>query len=140
MHSFSRERLREELEFFGRKRIQNICLCDSNFGMLAADQTFLEDFIATRSQHRFPHALTTSWAKNKGKLFYDIVRTMRQAGLSADFTLAIQTLDPDALRSSRRQNMAINKFEDLCEWLHNEGLGAYAEMIWGLPGETYDSS
>jgi radical SAM C-methyltransferase len=139
MHAFSRERLREELELFGRKRIQNICLCDSNFGMLAADQTFLEDFISVRSQHRFPHALTTSWAKNKGKLFYDIVRTMRQAGLSADFTLAIQTLDPDALRSSRRQNMAINKFEDLCEWLHREGLGAYAEMIWGLPGETYDS-
>jgi radical SAM C-methyltransferase len=139
MHAFSRERLRAELELFGRERIQNICLCDSNFGMLAADQTFLEDFIATRSEHRFPHALTTSWAKNKGKLFYDIVRTMRQAGLSADFTLAIQTLDPDALRISRRQNMAINKFEDMCEWLHKEGLGAYAEMIWGLPGETYDS-
>jgi radical SAM superfamily enzyme YgiQ (UPF0313 family) len=139
MHAFSRERLREELELFGQKRIHNICLSDSNFGMLAADQTFLEDFIATRSKYGFPRALTTSWAKNKGKLFYDIVRTMRQAGLSADFTLAIQTLDPDALRTSRRQNMAINKFEDLCEWLHKEGLGAYAEMIWGLPGETYDS-
>jgi radical SAM C-methyltransferase len=139
MHAFSRGRLREELDLFGRMRVQNICLCDSNFGMLPADQTFLEDFIATRSQHRFPHLLTASWAKNKGKHFYDIVRTMRQAGLSADFTLALQTLDPDALRTSRRQNMAINKFEDLCEWLHNEGLGAYAEMIWGLPGETYDS-
>jgi radical SAM C-methyltransferase len=139
MNAFSRERLREELELFGRMRVQNICLCDSNFGMLPADQTFLEDFIVTRSQCRFPHVLTMSWAKNKGKLFYEIVRTMRQAGLSADFTLAIQTLDPDALRSSRRHNMAINKFEDLCEWLHKEGLGAYAEMIWGLPGETYDS-
>jgi radical SAM superfamily enzyme YgiQ (UPF0313 family) len=139
MHAFSRERLREELALFGRMRVQNVCLCDSNFGMLPADQAFLEDFIATRSQHRFPDVLTTSWAKNKGRLFYDIVRTMRQAGLSADFTLALQTLDPDALRTARRHNMAINKFEDLCEWLHNEGLGAYAEMIWGLPGETYDS-
>lgn len=139
MHAFSRERLREELELFGRMRVQNVCLCDSNFGMLPADRDFLEDFLAARSQHRFPQALTTSWAKNKGKTFYDIVRTMRQAGLSADFTLAIQTLDPDALRLSQRHNMAINKFEDLCEWLHNEGLGSYAEMIWGLPGETYDS-
>jgi radical SAM superfamily enzyme YgiQ (UPF0313 family) len=139
MHAFSRDRLRQEIELFARMGVQNICLADSNFGMLAADQTFLEDFIAARSRHRFPHVLTTSWAKNKGKLFYDIVRTMREAGLSADFTLAIQTLDPDALRSSRRQNMAINKFEDLCEWLHHEGLGAYAEMIWGLPGETCES-
>jgi hypothetical protein len=139
MHSFSRERLRAELELFGRMRVQNICLCDSNFGMRAADQQFLEDFITTRSRHHFPHVLTTSWAKNKGKIFYDIVRTMRQAGLSADFTLAIQTLDPDALRTVRRQNMPINQFEDLCEWLHKEGLGSYAELIWGLPGETYES-
>jgi radical SAM C-methyltransferase len=139
MHAFPRERLREELDLFGRMHIENVCLCDSNFGMLPADRDFLEDFLAIRSQHRFPRLLTTSWAKNKGRLFYDIVRTMRQAGLNADFTLAIQTLDPDALRVSRRHNMAINKFEDLCEWLHNEGLGAYAEMIWGLPGETYDS-
>jgi hypothetical protein len=35
--------------------------------------------------------------------------------------------------------MAINKFEDLCEWLHKEGLACYAEMIWGLPGETCES-
>jgi radical SAM C-methyltransferase len=139
MHAFSRERLRAELELFGRMRVQNICLCDSNFGMQPADQDFLEDFITTRSQHHFPHVLTTSWAKNKGRIFYDIVRTMRRAGLHADFTLALQTLDPDALRTVRRQNMPINQFEDLCEWLHKEGLGSYAELIWGLPGETYES-
>ncbi len=139
MHSFSSERLREELELFGRMRIHNVCLCDSNFGMLPADQDFVEAFLRTRSHHQFPRSLTTSWAKNKGKLFYEIVRTMRTAGLHTDFTLAIQTLDPVALSTSRRQNMAINKFEDLCEWLRNEGLGAYAEMIWGLPGETYES-
>jgi hypothetical protein len=139
LHSFSSARLREELELFGRMRVENVCLCDANFGMLPADQQFLEDFLATRARHQYPRALTTSWAKNKGKLFYEIVRTMREAGLHADFTLAIQTLDPVALRTSRRQNMAINKFEDLCEWLHKERLGAYAEMIWGLPGETYES-
>ena len=139
IHSFSRERLREELELFGRSRVQNLCLCDANFGMMPSDREFLEDLIEVRAEHSFPQFLTTSWAKNKGKRFYEIVRMMRQAGLSADFTLAIQTLDPDALRTSRRQNMPINKFEDLCEWLHDEGLGSYAEMIWGLPGETCES-
>lgn len=139
IRAFSGQRMRQELELFGQMRIQNICLADANFGMLPADQEFLEAFLETRSRHHFPRMLTTSWAKNKGKRFYDIVRTMRQAGLHADFTLAIQTLDPEALRTSRRQNMALNEFENLCEWLHNEGLGSYAEMIWGLPGETYES-
>jgi hypothetical protein len=139
IYAFSRERLRDELDLFGRLRIQNICLCDSNFGMLLADREFLEDLIATRSRHQFPQVLTTSWAKNKGKLFFEIVQSMRRAGFSSDFTLAIQTLDPNALRTSRRQNMALNKFEDLCEWLRNEGMSSYAEMIWGLPGETVES-
>ncbi len=139
IHAFSRDRLREEIELFGRLQVQNICLCDANFGMLPADREFLEDLILTRSQHHFPRVLTTSWAKNKGKRFYELVQMMRAAGLNSDFTLAIQTLDPEALRTSRRQNMAINKFEDLCEWLHKEGLGSYAEMIWGLPGETCES-
>lgn len=139
VRAFSGERIQQELELFGRIQVQNICLADANFGMLKADEEFLDTFLEVRSSHNFPRVLTTSWAKNKVKRFYDIVRKMRQSGLHSDFTLAIQTLSPAALESSRRNNMALNKFEDLCEWLHDEGLGSYAEMIWGLPGETYAS-
>ncbi len=139
IHSFSQERLKSELALFGALGVENIALADANYGMLPADREFLLDFLDVRAKHGYPRALTVSWAKNKGKVFYDMVKTMKATGLQADFTLAIQTLEPAALESSRRKNMKLNDFEDLCQWLHREGLESYAEMIWGLPGETYDS-
>ena len=38
-----------------------------------------------------------------------------------------------------RKNMKLNEFEDLARWLQAEGLDTYAELIWGLPGETADT-
>lgn len=137
--SFSRERLREELELFGQRKVDNICLCDANFGMLRQDMEFLDDFLDVRAKYGYPRTLVSSWAKNKGKLFFDIVRKMKANGLHSDFTVALQSLDPQVLTLARRQGMRVNKFEDLCAWIIDEGLEAYGELIWGLPGETCDS-
>lgn len=38
-----------------------------------------------------------------------------------------------------RRNMKINQWRELAEWLALEGLDAYAELIWGAPGETPES-
>jgi hypothetical protein len=35
--------------------------------------------------------------------------------------------------------MKVNEFEDLARWLQAEGLDTYAELIWGVPGETADT-
>lgn len=136
---FSRDRLREELLLFGRLGVENIALCDANFGMLPEDREFLDDLIATRTRYGNPRNMVNSWAKNKSKVFYEIVETMQLTGLTGDFTLALQTLAPAALKTSNRNNMRLNQFDDLCEWLNARGLASYVELIWGLPGETFDS-
>lgn len=64
---------------------------------------------------------------------------MRNAGLHSSFTLALQTLNDDALGDMNRRNMKINQWRDLAAWLADEGLDAYAELIWGAPGETPES-
>jgi radical SAM superfamily enzyme YgiQ (UPF0313 family) len=139
IYAFSNERLREELELFGRHKVENVCLCDANFGMLRADAEFLDDFLEVRSKYKYPRSLVTSWAKNKGKLFFDLVRKMKESGLQTDFTVALQSLDPKVLELAKRKNMRVNHFEDLCQWIIEEGFEAYGELIWGLPGETYES-
>lgn len=136
---FSRDRLRAELDLFGYHKVENIALCDANFGMLPSDRELLDDLLATRARHGYPRNMVNSWAKNKGKIFFDIVEAMHKANLSGDFTLALQTLSPEALETSRRHNMKLNRFEDLCEWLNARGLPSYVELIWGLPGETVSS-
>lgn len=139
VRAFSRDRLRRELEALARARAETIVLCDANFGMLPQDMDFVEELIAVKQRYGYPMALETSWAKNKNAMFYKIVRLMRDAGLQSSFTLALQTLDADTLSNMNRRNMKINQWRELAEWLTSEGLDAYAELIWGAPGETPES-
>jgi radical SAM superfamily enzyme YgiQ (UPF0313 family) len=139
VRAFSRERLRAELEIFAKLEVHTIVLCDANFGILPIDAEFVQDLIAVRDQYGYPRSLEASWAKNKSKLFYNIVHTMKQAGMRSSFTLALQTLSDEALKQMNRRNMKVNDWEDLAEWLDKEGLDCYAELIWGAPGETVES-
>lgn len=136
VRSFSRERLRAELELLARNSVETVVLCDANFGMLRQDAEFVEDFIDLRNTYGFPRNLETSWAKNKSAVFYDIVRRMKAAEVRSSFTLALQTLSDSALETMGRRNMKINQWRELVDWLEGEGLDCYAELIWGAPGET----
>ncbi len=139
VRAFSRERLRQELEIFAQHKVHTIVLCDANFGMLPIDYEFVEDMIEVRNKYGYPKALETSWAKNKSQMFYKIVRMMKDAGLHSSFTLALQTLNEEALTLMHRRNMKVNAWEELAQWLNHEGMECYAELIWGAPGETVES-
>nr|BAU09320.1 B12 dependent radical SAM methyltransferase [Streptomyces roseoverticillatus] len=139
VRAFSLDRLRRELEVFARLKVHTVVACDANFGLLPGDADFVDALIETRDRFGFPRALETSWAKNKSKTFYRIVKRMKDAGMRSSFTLALQTLSDNALESMNRRNMKVNEWEDLAAWLDNEGLDCYAELIWGAPGETVDS-
>jgi radical SAM superfamily enzyme YgiQ (UPF0313 family) len=139
VRAFSRERLRAELELFAREGVESIALCDANMGMLPGDEDFVDDVIRMKERYGYPLNIESSWAKHKGERFYSIVRKMKRAGLKGSFTLALQSLDDKALENMHRKNMKLNAFEDLARWLQAEGLDTYAELIWGLPGETSDT-
>ncbi len=139
VRAFSRERLRAEVELFAQHRVHTLVLCDANFGMLPGDKDFVADVVALREQYGFPRSIEASWAKNKSKVFFEIVRTMKEVGLHSSFTLALQTLDDHTLDLMNRRNMKVNDWEDLAAGLSYEGLDCYAELIWGAPGETVES-
>ncbi|SDX69532.1 Radical SAM superfamily enzyme YgiQ, UPF0313 family [Amycolatopsis xylanica] len=139
MRSFSTERLAEEVDLFGYHKAPSLVLCDSNFGLLEADEEFVELVIKTKEKYRYPEALITSWAKNKSARFFNIVRKLKEHGMQSLFTLALQTLDDAALTNMLRKNMKVNQWESLVDWLAEEGLECYGELIWGAPGETPES-
>jgi radical SAM C-methyltransferase len=64
---------------------------------------------------------------------------MKAAELHSSFTVALQTLDDHVLREMNRRNMRLNDWHALVNWLTEEGLQCYAELIWGAPGETTES-
>ena len=135
---FDRARLRDEVELFARLKVESLVLCDANFGLLPADVDFIEDVIRIRERHGYPRTIDTSWAKNKSKAFYDVVRRMSEVGLRSSFTLALQSLDDHALGLMHRRNMKLNDWAEMVEFIHAQGLDLYAELIWGAPGESRD--
>lgn len=137
--NFPRERLMAEMEIFAHYKVGSVILCDSNFGMQAADEQFLEDVIKLRERTGYPRSIETSWTKNKSDTFYRIVQKMKAAGLHTSFTIALQTLDDAALKGMNRRNMKLNDWKALAHWLAAEGLDSYAEILWGSPGETTES-
>ncbi|MGW3142122.1 KedN5 family methylcobalamin-dependent radical SAM C-methyltransferase [Streptomyces sp. NPDC001139] len=139
MRAFSRERLRAELEVLAQLKVETIALCDSNFGMLPIDKEFVDDLIEIKARYGYPKTLETSWAKNKSKIFYEVVRALKKAGLKSNFAISLQTLDTSALQVMNRRNMKLNDWEDLVHWLNGEGITCWAELIWGAPGETVES-
>lgn len=138
VRKFDRARLREEVEVFARLKVESLVLCDANFGLLPSDVEFIEDVIRIRERHGYPRTIDTSWAKNKSKAFYEVVRRMSEVGLRSSFTLALQTLDDQALSLMHRRNMKLNDWAEMVEFIHTQGLDLYAELIWGAPGESRD--
>lgn len=139
MRTFSADRLAEEVDLFGFHGAPSIVLCDSNFGMLESDEEFIEIVAKTKERYGYPENIVTSWAKNKSQRFYNIVRKLKAHDLHGVFTLALQTLNDEALDGMLRRNMKVNQWESLADWLADEGLDCYGELIWGAPGETPES-
>ncbi|EPH46079.1 putative methyltransferase [Streptomyces aurantiacus JA 4570] len=139
VRSFSRERLRQELTLFAKLGVRTVATCDANFGMFPADLELTEDLVEIKRTHGYPHAFESSWAKNKSHVFFEIVRKLKDVGLTSSFTLALQSLEPEALTTMGRRNMKVNEWHDLARRLAEDGLECCAELIWGAPGETVES-
>lgn len=139
VREFSAERLRAELDLLGRRGVESVVLCDANFGMRRSDLRFVHELLDVRARYGAPRYLEASWAKNKSQVFREIVNLMRAEGLTSSFTLALQSLDGPTLDGMARRNMQINEWRDVAEDLRNQGFEAYAELIWGAPGETPES-
>ncbi|HSK41037.1 MAG TPA: KedN5 family methylcobalamin-dependent radical SAM C-methyltransferase [Arenibaculum sp.] len=139
VRAFSLDRLREEIDILGRAGAKDIVLCDANFGLFREDEEFFEICVKAREKYGYPRHIMTSWAKNKGAVFYRIVQRMKEEDFHAAVNLALQSLSEPTLEVMGRKNMKLNDWEELAHWLHQEGLDVYGELIWGCPGETRES-
>jgi hypothetical protein len=136
MYQFSLSRIRADLECLVAGGVQDIWLCDSNFGALKEDVAKAEIFAELRQRTGMPQTFATSWSKNHNKRVQQIVRLLHRNGLLWHYHLALQTLTPRALELSHRTNMRANDYEPVVKALAAEGVPVAAELIWGLPGDT----
>ncbi|MCB1615791.1 MAG: cobalamin-dependent protein [Pseudomonadales bacterium] len=136
MLQFSLDRIRSDLALITQAGIKDIWFADSNFGALKEDLEKTRLIIELKNKTGLPSSFATSWSKNHSPRVQEIVRLLHHHQLLPHYQLALQTLTPEALKLSNRQNMQANKFEPIAKQMSAEGIPIAAELIWGLPGDN----
>jgi hypothetical protein len=136
MRQFGLERIRSDFERLIEGGVQDIWLCDSNFGALREDLDKARLIVDLRHRTGRPSTFQTSWSKNHSSRVQEIVKLLHREGLLHHYNLALQTLTPLALQLSNRKNMRFNQYEPIARSMSAEGVPIATELIWGLPGDN----
>ena len=136
MYQWSLERIRDDWETIVAAGIKDIWLADSNFGALKQDLAKAEILIELKERTGLPVSFATSWSKKHSRQVQEIALMLHRNQLLPHYQLALQTLTPEALRLSNRQNMSSNEYKPIAKSMSEQGVPIAAELIWGLPGDN----
>ncbi|HMI93522.1 MAG TPA: radical SAM protein [Polyangiales bacterium] len=129
-------RIQSDFERLVEGGLEDIWLCDSNFGALREDLDKAKILVDLRKRTGRPNTVGTSWSKSHNDRVQEIVLMLKEHGLLFHYNLALQTLTPLALKLSNRKNMRSNQYEPIAKGMAEAGVTIATELIWGLPGDN----
>jgi len=136
MYQWSMARIRKDWETIVAAGIKDIWLADSNFGALKQDLDKAKLIVELKEKTGLPLSFATSWSKAHTPRVQEIVLLLHRHQLLPHYQLALQTLTPEALRLSNRENMSSNQYRPIAKRMSELGVPIAAELIWGLPGDN----
>jgi len=136
---FDMGRLMKEAEWFAAHKIEFIFCCDANFGLLPRDYEIVQFVGEMKKTSGFPQALSVQNTKNATDRAFNVQKLLHDVGLNKGVTISFQSMDPAALKASKRHNISTKSFQELQSRFAKEGIPTYSDMILGLPEETYES-
>ena len=136
MYQWPMERIRADWEKIVAAGIRDIWLADSNFGALKQDLEKAQLIVELKEKTGLPLSFASSWSKAHTPQVQEIALLLHRNQLLPHYQLALQTLTPEALRLSNRQNMSSNEYRPIAKRMSELGVPIAAELIWGLPGDN----
>ena len=136
---FPLEKAESEIEWFSRHKIDYVFCADANFGIFERDLTVARRVAEARKKTGFPALFSATYAKNSNDTVFEIAKLLEGCGAIKAATLAVQTLNPEAMDFVSRKNIGAEDFSALLRRYNRAGIATYTEIILGLPGETYES-
>jgi len=133
------ERVKAEIDWAARHRIELFLCADGNFGILERDEAIVNMLIDSKLRTGYPKKIKFGFAKNSDETVLRLNKKLSAHGLNAGATLSCQSLSPVVLKNIGRQNIAYEHFRELVSLYNQAGVPVYTELIIGLPGETLDS-
>lgn len=136
---FPMERVKAEIAWLSKNKIEYCFCADSNFGMFKRDLEIVDFLVETKTNTGYPKVFRPCYAKNSDENVFQISKKLNSVEMDKGATLAYQTLSDEALINVNRKNLTLDKFANLLAKYNEAGIPSYSELILGLPGETYES-
>lgn len=135
------DRIMREIEWCGINRVEYLTMADDNFGILSRDIDIMEKLCQTKKNYGYPKILDSTWAKNNPKNILAMVELDKKYGtdLIRSITVALQSENKQTLIAIQRFNLSKPKHREFIKELKKHNVTCYAEVIWPLPFETYDT-
>lgn len=139
VNQFGLERIKAEVQWFARNKIDFVFCCDANFGILKRDLQIAEYVAEMKQKTGYPKALSVQNTKNATERAYATQKVLSDSGLNKGVTLSMQSVDADTLRAVKRDNISLETYFELQRRFAQDRVETYSDMIIGLPGETHES-
>lgn len=137
---YNTDRIQKDVDWLCEHKIQYVMCVDANFGLYKKQDAELADYVISKNiETGYPSFFSATWAKNSNKDILEIAKKLHKNNMLRGFTFAIQSMSKDVLHEVKRSNMAMNNIKEIIDVCEQENLPHYAELILGLPGETYES-
>ncbi len=139
VNNFGIKRIEDELEYISNKvpkNIHSMTISDLNFGMYPRDLEICKIIANCQENHNFPKIIQTTTGKNQKD---KIIKSVKQLNGALRLMMSVQSMDDQVLQNIRRSNISVDHMLALAPAIEEEGLSTTAEVILGLPGETYES-
>jgi len=139
VNKFSKERVRAEV-FYIAERIPEIThsmfISDLNFGMIPGDLDTCNAIMETQKKYNYPHKIISTTGKNNKER---IIESIKRLNGSTVLYMSVQSMDEEVLKNIRRDNISVENMMSLAPVIKEYDLLTMAEVILGLPGESYEN-
>lgn len=132
------DRVRGDLERIAKAGIETIFLCDANFGILEQDLEVAKAVVEMYQTYGNPREFNVNWAKNHATRVGEVIRILQEGGIHTTINVPLQTLSSTALALAGRRETGRKEMIDLAMQMVLEGTELYCELIFGLPGESFE--
>ncbi len=138
--SFQTQYAIDELNYIGNKvsktpAITTLQIADSNYGMYKRDKLISEKILELQKKYNWPQGILVS----TGKHFGNVIETTEMLMDTFDFSMSVQSMDHEVLKTIGRKNISPEKYKEAGEMLRKKGRSTLSETIVPLPKETLNS-
>jgi len=137
IRAFNLERTKQEVNYLENKaKIKTIRFADENWGLLPSDLELARFIAEKRTTNNYPDAIRVYTDKHITPPVKEIISLLKDI---LPMNISTQTMTSKVLKNIHRVNITDEEMKEAISWAHHHNINATTELIFGLPGETYQS-